>query len=177
MNMSAINNIMQQGSVLAFKEAKQSKPLITHSILNVLFYNQSFFGNNTSIDGLTSSIYIEEKMPWFWIRFNNVTFMNNFGVITNEIYGEQIKRFEFFNSSWGQKTLESNPKMQAIAKFLLIDKYFYEVNVQNSTFDCNIPYDENIILTMNEKKNLLEPSLVKVNVSAQNSFYSNIDRS
>jgi hypothetical protein len=27
--------------------------------------------------------------------------MNNFGVLTNELYGEWLKRFEFFESNWG----------------------------------------------------------------------------
>ena len=99
--MRVVNNIMQKGSVIVFREVESQMSHNPHAILNVFIYNSSFFGNNTSIEGPTSSIFIQGTTPWLWMRILHSKMMNNFGVLTNEVYGEWLKRFEFFESNWG----------------------------------------------------------------------------
>ena len=65
------------------------------------FGESSHFGNNTSL-GPASSIVVGGFTPWLWIRFDKVQMYNNWGRLTNDLYGETFKRIEFQSVLWGQ---------------------------------------------------------------------------
>lgn len=104
-NATVRNNTLEGATVLKFREVFTKSQPNVHTQLNIEIFNQSSFSNNTSFHAPTSSVFIADRTPWLWIRFENTTFENNVGRKTNEYYAKQIKRLEVFNAVWSEKRL------------------------------------------------------------------------
>ena len=73
---------------MKFREVFTKNTTNVHTQLNIEIYNKSSFSNNTSFNAPTSSVFISGKTPWLWIRFENTTFENNIGRMSNEYYAK-----------------------------------------------------------------------------------------
>jgi hypothetical protein len=107
--MNATDNYLEKGAVLYFSPVSDIQTRQRINILVAQDYDHetqelranSYFGNNTSL-GPASSVVVGGFTPWLWIKFSKVQLYNNWGRLTNDLYGETFKRIEFQSVHWGQ---------------------------------------------------------------------------
>jgi hypothetical protein len=100
--MNATDNYLEKGAVLYFHPANSVPARQRINVLVAQDFDHetrtlganSHFGNNTSL-GPASSIVVGGFTPWLWIKFSKVRMYNNWGRLTNDLYGETFKRVEF----------------------------------------------------------------------------------
>jgi hypothetical protein len=113
-----------------------------------------------------ATLFYFEDFPWLWVRFLKTNLYNNFGSVTNEIYAEKIRRLDFYQSNWNQYasniTRDFEPSTVNSAKFILMDKTDYILDVKDSDFNCNGIFDKSMIFTMNKQREWGDSSLFKI---------------
>ena len=158
-NMTAYNNRIDDGPLIHLVEDNESDdPTFNEDLTfktHVRFLEQSSFINNTS-KFKTACIYVG-NVPWLNIEFKNSNLTQNFGYLTNDFYSDHFKSISFVESHWGQfYEDESNINYELrelnVAKFMYVNdsKNEYEVNVIDSTIDCQRKINERTVFTLNE---------------------------
>ena len=109
------------------------------------------------------------------------SFVNNFGMRTNDLYAFTFFRLEFINNFWGQKIQNQInfelPSYSDRGKFLLINETEFEIRVEENSFDCEVPLDRSVIFSLNQNEKSLEPPLFnfKQPSSVKRSYLSHFD--
>lgn len=143
-----------------------------------LEFTNGLFANNTSF-GKAALFVLDLDLPWLRIVFNSAIISGNIGTQSNDFFVQNLRRLDFIRSSWKQRR-GKNPLMEkaenVTAKFLSFDKYDFEINIEGSSFDCQMDLNRSMVFRYNENKtDGAEVPLFKFVVPFKESFYSDRD--
>lgn len=141
-----------------------------------LTITNSLFVNNTST-GKAALFVLDHDLPWLRILFRSATLSGNIGTITNDFFARNIRRLDFIRSAWRQRRREpSETPVKTTAKFIVFDRYDYELNVESSAFDCQMDLDRSHVFTLNHNKtDEGEAPVFKFVMPFQETFYADRD--
>jgi hypothetical protein len=163
-NLTASKNNMTLGPIIDLSLDTSILPSQSSCVeANLLISNSNILENTSKFK--TTLFYLED-FPWLWVRFLKTNLFNNFGSVTNEIYAESIRRLDFYQSNWNQYASDIprdfEPSTVNSAKFILMDKTDYILDVKDSDFNCNSIFDISMIFTMNKQREWGDSSLFKL---------------
>lgn len=147
------NNYVGQGPIIDINYIKEPNEQ-PYQRTPGLTITKGLYANNTSTSKAALFVF-DLDLPWLHLAFSGTNLTNNFGTIANDVYARNIRRLDFLQSWWGQQPekheLPMNPRRNT-AKFIAFDKYDYELNVENSRFDCRMPFDRATVFAPDKDK-------------------------